>query len=392
MKTLKEIETRLAAIAQEVETDGADLDALETEARSLKEARQALLDAAEKRNKILADVAGMTGKPAVETPKPTETRSIDGLSRNELIATPEYRVAYLKHLQKQEMTDMERRAWTSAVGSGGAAIPTEMAVQIKDKLYQTAPLLGEVTMNHVQGAFDFPLEDVTSAATSHAEGTLIADSTDTITKRHLDQYEVVKKSAISEAQMKMSASDFYPFVTRISSRSLGHKLTDLIVNGTGSGEATGIEKDITWDGTNSISVAAGGNVTAGNVMDLVGMLNGAYDDNAKFLMSKRTLYQYIKPLQDKSKHDLVYQEGKTHYILGYPVLLDYRMPAGSLYLGDFSEYIVNMAEQINLKTWFDGDYNVYKLLASCLFDGKVGHKDAFVKLSVAQATQATQGT
>ena len=34
--TLREIETRLAAIAQEVETDGADLDALEAEAKDLK--------------------------------------------------------------------------------------------------------------------------------------------------------------------------------------------------------------------------------------------------------------------------------------------------------------------------------------------------------------------
>ena len=45
--TLREIETRLAAIAQEVETDGADLDALEAEAKDLKEQRTALLAKAE---------------------------------------------------------------------------------------------------------------------------------------------------------------------------------------------------------------------------------------------------------------------------------------------------------------------------------------------------------
>lgn len=384
MKTLKEIEARLAAIAQEVEQDGADLDALEKEARSLKEARQGLLDAAEQRNRIRAHVATMTGTPAVETPKPTETRSIESLSHSELIAAPEYRVAYLKHLAMQPMTEVESRIWASAANSGGAAIPTEMSNQIKDKLFQVAPLLGEITMNHVNTAFDYPLEDVTSAATSHAEGALIADSEDKIRKIHLDQYEFVKKSPISKTQMQMAMADFYPYVNRIASRAMGHKLTDLIINGTGSGEATGIEKDITWDSNNSVTIAANGSPTAANVLDLVAMLNGAYDDNAKFLMSKRTLYQYIKPLQDKSKHDLVYQEGKTHYILGYPVLLDYRMPAGSLYLGDFSQYIANMAEQITLGTYFDPDYNIYKLLASCMFDGKVGHKDAFVKMSITQ--------
>ena len=49
---LEEINKRMAVIAVELDKDGADFDALETEINSLKEERKGILDKAEKRKEI----------------------------------------------------------------------------------------------------------------------------------------------------------------------------------------------------------------------------------------------------------------------------------------------------------------------------------------------------
>lgn len=395
MKTLKEIELRLAAIAQEVETDGADLDALETEARSLKEARQALLDAAEKRNKILADVAGMTGTPAVVAPK-AEARSFDNMNNEDVIATPEYRNAYIKDLiGGREMTDMEkrawavaaeRRAWTTTAASAGPAIPTALADQIMKKAHQTAPLLTEITMLHVPGYVTYAVEGTTADASEHTENADLTAASDTLSDVHLSGYEVNKYQEISKSVRQMAIPAFETFITNTMGDAMARRLVSRIIKGSGSGQATGIDKANTWtDGTNSVTVAKAGTLTSANVLDLIGLLPGGYDRNAKFLMSKKTLFSDFLPLQDKGKNDLVVWQGGVYYIQGYPVLLDDTVTLHEAYLGDLTKYIGNMAEEINVTTDHVLKGNKYAYLGSCMFDGKPALGEAFVKLVKATA-------
>lgn len=64
MNRIEEIETRMAEIADELENDGVNIDALETEVRSLKAEKAQIMEAAEKRHKLKAEVArGDAGSP-----------------------------------------------------------------------------------------------------------------------------------------------------------------------------------------------------------------------------------------------------------------------------------------------------------------------------------------
>lgn len=380
MKTLKEIETRLAAIAAEVETDGADLDALEAEARSLKEARQQLLDAAEKRNKILATVAGMTGTPAVETPKAAETRSFDSMSREDVIASPEYRSAFAKKMLGSDMTDVESRAWTSAASSAGPAIPTELAKDIMKKAHQVAPLLGEITLLHVPGGVTYAVEGNTADADEHTENAAQTPAADTLTKVTLTGYEVTKYIQVSKTVKRMTIPAFEAFLVSTLGEALARLLVKRIISGTGSSQATGIEKANIWGPTNSVTVAKAASLTAQNVLDLIGLLPGGYDHNAKFLMSKKTLFSDFLPLQDKAKNDLVVLQNGVYHIQGYPVLLDNSMTLHEAFLGDLTKYIGNLAEEINVTSGLDLKSNSYEYLGACLFDGKPAMGEAFVKL------------
>ena len=52
MTRLEEIEARMAAITEECEQENADIDALTEEVRRLKEERESIVNAAEKRNRL----------------------------------------------------------------------------------------------------------------------------------------------------------------------------------------------------------------------------------------------------------------------------------------------------------------------------------------------------
>jgi len=381
MNRLKEIEARLAQIKVELEKEGADIDALEQEVKTLTEERKQLLEKIEKRNKIIKDITAGAGNliPGF-MPRPEEERAA-GFTRE----SSEYRSAFLKHLRRIELTDVEQRAFTAVAAvaggdSAGAVIPTTTQNRIVEIVKQHAPLLAEINLMQVPGGVKVPVEYVVNAAATHAENATIAVSDDKLKHVDLFGYEITKLLQISKSVMQMSVDAFENWLVNNLGKSLAAKITSLIIDGSGNGEAEGIN-EIAWNDDNSVSVGAQVSLTANNVTTLISLLPGGYDANAKFLMSKKTLFTDFMPLKDSSKHDLVTREGNQYYIYGYPVMLDERIPLHEAILGDFrAGYYGNMPEEINVVNQFDIDTNSYKFLGAGMFDGKPALPDAFVKL------------
>lgn len=375
-KRLNEIEARLAQIKNELEQEGADIDALEREAQDLINERKAILERIEKRNKIISDITAGAGNPIPGFMPRSEEERAAGFTRE----SPEYRSAFLKHLRRIELTDVEQRAFTTVAGSAGAVIPTTTQNRIVEIVKQYAPLLAEINLMQVPGGVKVPVEDVVNEATKHAENATITVSDDKLKYVDLFGYEITKLLQISKSVMQMSVDAFENWLANNLGRSLAAKITSLIIGGSGDGEAKGIDT-ITWNEDNSVTVGASASLTVNDVTTLISLLPGGYDANAKFLMSKKTLFTDFMPLKDSSKHDLVTREGNQYYIYGYPVMLDERIPLHEAILGDFrAGYYGNMPEEINVVNQFDIDTNSYKFLGAGMFDGKPALPDAFVKL------------
>ena len=126
-------------------------------------------------------------------------------------------------------------------------------------------------------------------------------------------------------------------------------------------------------------------MSAANVQALIGLLDGVYDANAKFLMSKRTLFTDFMPLQDNSKNKIVTVEGHNYYVYGYPVMLDDNVTVHEAYLGDFKKIVGNLSQNITVKSDFDITTNSYRYLGVAMFDSKIADSEAFVKLVKATA-------
>lgn len=376
MTRLQEIEQRLSAIREEMNADGANLDALNSEVDSLISERNAIRTEVEKRkgilNKIGSGALG-SGEPIAQ---PEEQRSFD-------VSSPEYRSAFFKKLRRLELTETEKRAFSSGASSAGAVIPTQTANEIIKKLKQHAPLLGEITLLQVAGNVKFAIENAKTDAAIHTENATITAGTDTFTTVTLGGYEIVKLVQISDTVSTMSIDAFESWLTDMLAEKIGEKIGVCLVNGTGASEPAGVASATTWGDTNSITVTEAGSLTAANVQALIGLLDGVYDANAKFLMSKKTLFTDFMPLQDNSKNSIVTVEGKDYFVYGYPVMLESNVAIHEAYLGDFKKIVGNLSEDIVVKSDFDIDTNSNKFLGVALFDSKVADSDAFVKLAKA---------
>lgn len=383
--TLEEVKEELKKIVEKLESSDdmtdEEISELEEKAAKLEAEKRSLITKAEKRKETLEKIKRNSTGYAVETAE--EGKEERNMNEENIRSSKEYRSAFLKRLQRKDLTEAEERALTTASSSVGAAIPTITQNLIIEKVFQVAPLLNEITLLRVDGNVTFAVESAVNDATLHTEGATITESGDVLIPVSLGQYEVNKYITISKSVSKMSIDAFETWITNMLGKMIAKAITNLIINGTGSSQPKGIDKAATWGDTNSVTVGKTASLSEANVLTLVGLLNGGYDANAKWLMSKKTLINDFRPLQDKSKNDIFVKENGTYYIEGYPVLLDERVAEHDAFLGDLTMYVGNLGEEVTVDQDKKLSSNSFEFLGSAMFDGKPAVSDAFVKLTKA---------
>lgn len=393
MRTLAEIDARLAEIRSAIQAPDADLNALQTEMNSLLEERARVIAAAEQRRAMLDAIANGTAQGI--TP-PAGTPDNQGSEERDVLATPEYRSAFLHHLmgiplnaaERAAMEEAEQRAaLTSAAASAGAAIPTETQNEIVRRLAQVAPLIGEITLFNIPGNVTIAVESATTTdGAYHAEGAAASEASDTLIAVNLTGFEAIKLLSISAKVKYMTVNAFEAWLVDNLTDGIAYLIENWIVNGTGTNQATGINAAATWTaGTNKIKTA-GATPTYAEVCSLISLLPGVYDRNAKFIMSKKTLWQKFMPIRDDSKAPIVKGEGAGQfYIMGYPVLLTDKVTTlGDAFFGDPKTYYGNFAENITVEKSEHSSFrsNLTDYRGTAIFDGKPAVPDGFVKMSL----------
>lgn len=211
MTRIKEIEARMAAIAVELEAEGADLDALQAEVRSLK-SEKTELEAVEKRAAIRASVAGGAG---------VEVRSFVPAVEAEVVytaASKEYRNAWLKEMGVDgrgnhifgEMSKEERAAYTMVTTNTAAVVPTEIVNRVIELVKADAPLLADITMTQFVRGFGVPRHTgiVAGDAAVVGEGTANVDEQDNFELLPLAGVEI-KKHVVLSKQMEIQSIDAF---------------------------------------------------------------------------------------------------------------------------------------------------------------------------------------
>lgn len=168
--TIEALEERKAAIAVEVEADGADLDALEAEARSIKEEIERRKNEETQRNEIRKAVANGAG--TVEKTFEKEERKT--MTLEELRSLPAYVEAYANYIKtgdaKEARALITKNAPDTVTGSGPLPVPTIIEGGVRTA-WENDPIMSRVRRTFVRGNLKVAFELSADPAVVHEEGT-----------------------------------------------------------------------------------------------------------------------------------------------------------------------------------------------------------------------------
>ena len=380
MNRLQEIETRKLEIRDMLSTDAEiDMNAIDTELRALETEKSEI----EKRQSLAQAInVGQIDATPITKPQ-AEERGVDKMERNELLASAEYRSAFLKNLMKQPLTEVEQRALTTATGSAGAAVPVQTLNQIIDKLRQTTALFDRISVSFVPGNLSLVVANAKNASAWKAEGSAGTPADDTVVAVQLAGYELIKLVELSAAIGSMSIDAFETYISEEIGRQMAIAVENAIVNGTGSGQPTGVLTGITWGAGNTSEYST--SLGYDDIVDGLALLPTAYHNNAIFVMNRKSLFGGLRKIKASDGQPIFTynpQDRAAMSILGYPVVLDDYVPDDVILLGDFSKYYMNFSQaptiEASREAGFTSGKTVFRGLA--VADGKPALAEAFVKI------------
>lgn len=310
-------------------------------------------------------------------------------------ATAEYRSAFFKNLLGKELTEAESRAFNAAqaekradsfntLSNSAAVIPTKTLNEVVKQARNTNGLFNEVRLFAVPSNLSVPVGTPTDAAQWHTEGETVERGKVTSTAVTFAGRELIKVLSMSAAVKRMELTAFESYLTAELHNSVADAIGAAIVNGTGSGQPTGILSGITWTAANTITTNA---ITADNLLAAVALLPAGYAGGAKFAMSTATLFGSVYPLKDGDGRYLFTdtESGGVHRLFGFEIVLDDNIPAGTILFGNFKYYGVNIpqgvAVEVSRESGFTSGLIDYRAL--CIADGKPIVPGAFVKVCAA---------
>ena len=206
-KTIQEIETRKAQILSEMETEGADLDALKNEMEELRQNAEELAKAAQKaqetRKAIANGAAGIViGSFVAEKKDEVEARN-----------SKEYIEAYAKYIKTGNPAECRSVLLSKNAESNGEVPVPDMLETIIKTAWERNEFLNRVRKTYFKGNLRVPFELSATGAWVHAEGTTgLTEEEITIGIVELKPENIKKWIRISDEAIDLGGEDFLRYI------------------------------------------------------------------------------------------------------------------------------------------------------------------------------------
>lgn len=355
--TVEELAAAIQAILdQAVSADGEDRDLTDDEVRQYEALEKRLARAQRSRQLRERQAARRAPVPMMALvqsgPKPDKTldRAYEAYLRTGTANQD------ITHLRAQEV---------GGSTAGGYTVPPGFRDKLVEVMKAYGGLAAEVeSFNTSTGQpLEYPsLNDTTNQGDIAAEGSA-ADGADlTFGTVSLGAYRYTSGGAGTGLPLRVSvelaqdaAFDIVRLVTRAMGTRIARKQAAHWCTGTGVGQPLGIVGNVTADETLDVSNV----IDYDDISDLEGVIDPAYEQNAKWVMNKGT-WTAIRQIVDGASRPLILrndesgigsQPAKT--LLGYPVVIDQAMPnlttatARFAVLGDLREaYVIRRVSEL----------------------------------------------
>lgn len=329
---IDEINTRLAAIQTELETaTGDQLTALEQETDDLIAERTRLQNEIntrqELRGRVAAGLVGTVTETHIEEENTMENRTFTP-------ASEEYRSAFLKRLRREDLTEVEQRAFTFLTTNTAAPLPTEMQNRIIDLIGEAHPIVADVYSLNSGCAITIPVgKSVKADAGKTAEGEAANELELEFDDVTLSGDDFTANVKMSYKMVHMAIDAFQAYLESKISERLGAKLAaDIVANiKAGMNAANKVQTGVNYA---NVCTGFGALKRVGKVM--------VYG-------TRETIYAKIVGMVDQNKRPIFMQaitaEAAGH-ILGGTIKFEDAVAAGELLIGDPKKYLQNVVAPI----------------------------------------------
>lgn len=275
--TIEQLEERKKAIASEVETEGADLDALDSEVKSINAELEARKAAEAKKVEIRQAVAQGAGT-VVEAAPVEEKREMKDVA--EIRNSKEYINAYADYIRTGK--DAECRALLTTNATNGTVAIPDMVYDIVKTAWAKEGIISRVKKAYIKGNLKVGFEISSTGAAIHTEGgAAVTEETLVLGTVTLVPESIKKWISLSDEVMDLRGEAFLQYIYDELAYQIAKKAADEVVS------------KIVTSGTQSTSTAVGVPVITATAIsiDLVAQALGQLSDEANnptIMMNKAT--------------------------------------------------------------------------------------------------------
>lgn len=365
---IDEINTRLAAIQGEIDSaSGEALAALETEVEQLTAERQQIQTEVQTRQQLRANIAsGLVTGEIIENQEEPEMEN-----RTFTIASEEYRSAFIKNLRGEDMSDVEKRAFTFLTTNTTAPLPEVLQNRIIDLIGEAHPIVADVYTMHSNTAISIPVaKSIAADAGKTAEGASSNELEVTFDNVNLSGEDYTANVKLSYKMRNMAIPAFEDYIVSQIAARLGSKIAAEIVANIKSGMAEG-NKVAT--GVSYANICAGfGELKRVGTVVVYGTRKGVYNKLVGMVDSnKRPIFQQA------------ITAGAAGALLGCTIKFEDALGDNELLIGDAKKYIQNVVAPVVIESDKDLDNHTVVYSGYTCQDGTLTDDKAFALVSEA---------
>lgn len=333
------------------------LDKAEAEGRAL------TAEEVEKSNKMEADIdalkatidARAKADAADRAFVPDSQRAIENAAA-EKAKPEEYRKAFWQSMRSGVVGAELRDHKIGTDSLGGYVVPDEFRNELIVALTEQNVMRGLSTVfTTTSGVMTIPVNSAHGSASWKTEEGSYSTSDETFAEVTLSAYKGTALIKVTEELLNDGAFPIESFIAQEFGRRLGKLEEEAFVNGTGSGQPTGVVGGAAAGKTATATNA----ITADELVDLYHSLGRAYRSNASFLVKDSTV-QLLRKLVTGVSGDKTYlwqpglANGEPDRLLGRPVIVSEFMPAATtglkpILFGDFSYYYIGDRQAMSMQ-------------------------------------------
>lgn len=404
---------KLMALIARKKTEAAELQARSDKSEDIKEVRaigetlKKLGDEIREAEEMLAELDEDGGDAGQAGNEPNSERSVvpaDAVHRNAQVvgsfamgthareaAASEtnlaYRSAFMEYVLRDTAIPAELRSDANTLTSDvGAAIPTELVNQIIEKMDNVGMILPLISKTSYAAGVEIPTSTVKPVATWVAEGAGSDRQKKATGKISFTYYKLRCEISMSMEVGTMALSSFEAKFVENVAKAMVYAIENAVINGTGSGQPTGILKATVPTGQ---TLTTAGALTFAKLAEAEGALPQEYENGAKWCMSKKT-FAKVQGLVDEQGQPVArvnYGIGKAleRLILGREVVVSPYVEDDVMFMFDFSDYVLNTIYDMGISKKQDWETEDLLTKAVMSVDGKVVDAGSLVKLTITAA-------